>query len=266
VKSPTTLATLFSILLLSACGARSESSRAPTNTGGSDEGGAGGGSMAGRGGAGGGGTGGSGAGGTGGRGAGGGSGGTGGTGAGGGGSGGTGGAGNSDGGADGSVPDGPPITGSCAKYLGGPGAKSAWVSVGPDGKLVYKTINASGDRIMDFSHAGYRGGGVALPVVPMGEMIGPSGGPDDAPAIQAALNAVAAKPLVSGVRGAVVLKPGTYNLGATLSINASGVVLRGSGSGTGGTEIKLTGMPHDLFAIRGSGSWAVGPETTFTDA
>jgi hypothetical protein len=264
VKTPTTHVTLFSILLLSACGVRSESSGRPTNTGGSDEGGAGGdgggGPMAGRGGAGGGGTGGSGTSG------GGGTGGSGGSGAGGGGSGGDGGAGGSAGTADGSVPDRPPITGSCAKYLGGPGAKSAWVSVGPDGKLVYKTINANGDRIMDFSHAGYRAGGVALPVVPMQEMIGPSGGADDAPAIQAALNAVAAKPLVNGVRGAVVLKPGSYNLGATLTINASGVVLRGSGSGTGGTEIKMTGMPHDLFAIRGSGSWAVGPETTFTDA
>ena len=43
-------------------------------------------------------------------------------------------------------------------------AKSNWVYPGPDGKLVYKTI-AAGDKIMDFSHAGYMGGGVALPTV-----------------------------------------------------------------------------------------------------
>ena len=42
---------------------------------------------------------------------------------------------------------------------------SQWVYPGPDGKLVYKTTPA-GDRIMDFSYAGYMGGGVALPDVP----------------------------------------------------------------------------------------------------
>src|SRR5215213_5885931 len=119
---------------------------------------------------------------------------------------------------------------------------------------------------MDFSHAGYRGGGVALPVVPVQESIAPSGGADDAPAIQAALDAVAARPLMGGFRGAILLKPGSYNLGATLNIKASGIVLRGSGSAVGGTEVKMVGVPHDLFAMRGTGSWSVAAETTFTDA
>jgi hypothetical protein len=43
---------------------------------------------------------------------------------------------------------------------------SVWVYAQPDGKLGYKRT-ANGDRIMDFSHAGYRGGGVALPDVPV---------------------------------------------------------------------------------------------------
>src|SRR5687767_11558946 len=64
-------------------------------------------------------------------------------------------------------------------------AKSEWVSTGPDGKLVYKPTPA-GDRIMDFSHAGYMGGGVALPDVPVRKTVKPSGGEDDAGAIQAA--------------------------------------------------------------------------------
>ncbi len=38
-------------------------------------------------------------------------------------------------------------------------ATSEWVYPGPDRKLVYKTT-PTGDRIMDFSHAGYMGGGV----------------------------------------------------------------------------------------------------------
>src|SRR5512147_1649793 len=71
------------------------------------------------------------------------------------------------------------------------GVKSGWVHLGPDGKLVYRTTPA-GDRIMDFSHAGYMGGGVALPAVPTRRTVAPSDGPDDTAAIQAAIDAVAA--------------------------------------------------------------------------
>ena len=55
-------------------------------------------------------------------------------------------------------------------------AQSEWVGIGPDGRLVYKTT-PNGDRIMDFSSAGYMGGGVALPVVPVKTMKRP-GKPD----------------------------------------------------------------------------------------
>ena len=41
-----------------------------------------------------------------------------------------------------------------------------WVALGGTGKLEYKTT-PKGDRIMDFSHAGYMGGGVALPTLPV---------------------------------------------------------------------------------------------------
>src|SRR5205085_11984109 len=54
---------------------------------------------------------------------------------------------------------------------------SQWVSVGPDGKLQYKTL-PNGDHIMDFSWAGYMGGGVALPIVPVKVTVNPSGGDD----------------------------------------------------------------------------------------
>ena len=73
-------------------------------------------------------------------------------------------------------------------------AVSEWVHPGPDGKLVYKTT-AAGDRIMDFSHAGYMGGGVALPDVPVKRTVEPSGGEDDTAAIQAAIDEVSALPL-----------------------------------------------------------------------
>src|SRR6516225_1500692 len=68
--------------------------------------------------------------------------------------------------------------------------ESQWVHPGPDGKLVYKTTSR-GDRIMDFSSAGYMGGGVALPYVAVKRTVKPSGGADDTAAIQDAIDAVA---------------------------------------------------------------------------
>jgi hypothetical protein len=142
---------------------------------------------------------------------------------------------------------------------------SEWVRSGPDGRLTYKTL-PTGDRIMDFSSAGYRGGGVALPVVPVKQTVKPTG-VDDAAAIQSALDAVAKLPMVDGFRGAVLLAPGDFQCSRTLTLNASGVVLRGSGSGTNGTTLVLGGAPHLGIAVRGPGAVReVGERTVITDA
>jgi len=95
---------------------------------------------------------------------------------------------------------------------------------------------------MDFSSAGYQGGGVALPspaavvtVTPLG------GGADDTANIQDAINQVSSRtPDASGFRGAIQLSAGNFLVGQTLTISASGVVLRGSGSGLDGTIITNT--------------------------
>jgi hypothetical protein len=131
-------------------------------------------------------------------------------------------------------------------------ATSEWVHPGPDGKLVYKTT-PTGDRIMDFSHAGYMGGGVALPDAPVKRTLKPSGGEDDTALIQAAIDDVAALPSEGNFRGAVLLAPGTFPCSRTINITASGVVLRGSGSGADGkskTTIRMTGRPHVAIAVR----------------
>ncbi len=130
-------------------------------------------------------------------------------------------------------------------------ATSAWAHAGADGKLAYQTL-PTGDRIMDFSSAGYMGGGVALPDVPEKARVRPSG-LDDTTAIQAALDEVAALPLANGFRGAVVLESGEYRCEATLNLRASGVVLRGSGSGADGTSIVMLGKKHVAFALGASG-------------
>src|SRR5580700_10181084 len=91
-----------------------------------------------------------------------------------------------DGGAvpqDDSAPPRSPDAGSCAQYLGSSPA-SAWVYADANGKLRYKPLDANGDTIMDFSSAGYMGGGVALPTVSAEKTLTPSG-EDDTSAIQA---------------------------------------------------------------------------------
>src|SRR4051812_47212307 len=74
-------------------------------------------------------------------------------------------------------------------------AKSQWVSISGTGKLVYKTTE-QGDKIMDFSHAGYMGGGVRLPEAPVKITLEAITG-DNTAAIQQAINTVSAMPLVN---------------------------------------------------------------------
>lgn len=121
-----------------------------------------------------------------------------------------------------------------------PGPYSKWAHPGPDGKLVYATTPA-GDHIVDFSYAGYRGGGVALPNAPVAETLKPSGA-DDTPAIQAALDRVAAVAAKAGSPQALLLAPGTFHLSATIHLSASNLVLRGSGRDK--TTLQLIGTPH----------------------
>jgi hypothetical protein len=129
---------------------------------------------------------------------------------------------------------------------------SKWVYPGSDGKLVYKATDR-GDRIMDFSLAGYMGGGVALPDVPVKVTVQPGSGEDETAKIQSAIDEVAKMPLEDGFRGAVLLAPGTFTCSRTLSITASGIVLRGSGSGHGGTTIRMTGERHSAITVGGRG-------------
>jgi hypothetical protein len=147
-----------------------------------------------------------------------------------------------------------------------PTGQSAWVFFGPDHRLQYAP-DANGNTIMDFSSAGYGGGGIALPDVPTRMSVGPSGG-DDTAALQAALDAVAAMPVdAAGFRGALLLAPGSYTVSRSLRISASGVVLRGSGSGADGSVITMAGNPFTLLQVNGTGSPAsVGKSTPITDA
>jgi len=99
-----------------------------------------------------------------------------------------------------------------------------------DGCLTYEA-DANLNRIPDFSHAGYQGGGIAIPNVPVEQTISPIAG-DNTAHIQATIDAVGAMTMdANGFRGEVLLNPGTYEVSGELKLDVSGVVLRGSGDG-----------------------------------
>jgi hypothetical protein len=128
-----------------------------------------------------------------------------------------------------------------------------WVKPGPHGCLRYAEDDR-GNRVPDFSHSGYRSGGVPLPRVnaPAGVLpLMPGDGGDDTAAIQAAIDAVAALPLDErGMRGAVELGPGTFTVAGVLRLIQSGVVLRGHGSDPGsGTVLRGVGTPRALIQV-----------------
>ncbi len=151
-------------------------------------------------------------------------------------------------------------------------AKSEWVSLDANDKLQYQRL-PQGDQIMDFSHAGYKGGGIALPDVPVRVSVKPSGTGDDTKTIQAAIDQVSAmQPDKYGFRGAVLLTPGTFTCSETITITTSGVVLRGSGTGNEGpaSTIQMAGGKHTAIVVsrprnRGAGGVTESARTVLTD-
>ena len=106
---------------------------------------------------------------------------------------------------------------------------------------------------IDFSHAGYRGGGVAAPVVPALIRVEPGEG-DDTDRIMAALDHVAqTTPDARGRRGAVLLGAGEFQVEGQIRFEVGGVVLRGTGEGA--TTIVATGVDRrPLIAVGARGA------------
>ncbi len=152
---------------------------------------------------------------------------------------------------------------------------STLVQMGAGGKLAYTPYANTGqtnvvNTIPDFSHAGYKGGGVPLPAVPVAETVTPVSG-DARALIQSAIDRVSALPLnANGFRGAVLLKAGRYEVNGSLYVKASGVILRGEGQNTpdkGGTELVATSpTQHDFIQIQGTESSSETTTETVLDA
>ena len=148
-------------------------------------------------------------------------------------------------------------------FAGGAAASASWqselVSISPDGTLQYES-DEEGNRIPDFSHAGYHGGGVPLPEAPVVKTLGPVEG-DNTARIQEALDEVGRLPLdpATGLRGALMLEPGVYEVSDTLYIRQSGVVLLGYGQGddpVADTILRRTGTERGPVILAGASGQA----------
>jgi hypothetical protein len=90
----------------------------------------------------------------------------------------------------------------CAAVSAQQPGTSKWVYPDTKGRLQY-TADARGNRIMDFSHAGYKGGGVRIPDVRVVRTVKAITG-DNTAQIQAAIDEVSKlEPDTNGFRGAV---------------------------------------------------------------
>jgi hypothetical protein len=130
---------------------------------------------------------------------------------------------------------------------------SEYVYFGEQGKLQY-TPDSLGNVIPDFSHVGYMYGDEPIPDIPALVEISPVEG-DDGASIQAAIESLyEMDPGPDGFRGAVLLKKGTYEVGGSILINRSGIILRGEGDGEDGTVIIATGKGQRTLIRIGTGS------------
>jgi hypothetical protein len=121
---------------------------------------------------------------------------------------------------------------------------------------------ARAQTAIDFSYAGYGGGGVAPPSVAAVLAVRPSGG-DDTLLLQGAVDHLAALPLqANGFRGAVLLSAGRYQVSGRLQIRSSGVVLRGQA----GAVIVAAGQGRrTLIEAGATADPATGPAANITD-
>lgn len=106
------------------------------------------------------------------------------------------------------------------------------------GELRY-AADEKGNRVPDFSTAGYRGGGVAIPN-PKAVVYVPAGEGDQTQRIQAAIDYAANLKVDDNEPRAVLLGRGTFLVAGALYIRESNIVLRGSGQ-----ETKLLAAGHD---------------------
>src|ERR1043165_414003 len=142
---------------------------------------------------------------------------------------------------------------------------STWAFASANGRMLCQP-DALGNRILDYSMVGYKGGTMPIPDVTVKTNVAPGVG-DDTARIQGAINYVKTLPLdANGFRGAVLLSAGEYQISNSITIDASGIVLRGVDDGSdtntstilravgARTNASVSGDHAPLIIISGSGS------------
>ena len=141
-------------------------------------------------------------------------------------------------------------------------SESSLAYYGSAGRLLHP-LDALGNRIADFSMAGYRNGNEPIPDVTVAidpsrvVNVSPIAG-DDMATIQAAIDQVGAMPIdADGFRGVVQLSAGEFQISNQLLILDSGVVLRGVGDGDDpatNTILRGTGTTQRSIVVVGRAS------------
>lgn len=120
------------------------------------------------------------------------------------------------------------------------------VQMGKNGRLVYNP-DSLGNKVPDYSTCGYMAADEPIPDVPVRVVVNVANG-DATSRIQSALDYVATLPTNErGIRGAVLLGKGTFEVDGSLALKASGVILRGSGMGEDGTVLFAAGNDRETF-------------------
>ena len=114
-----------------------------------------------------------------------------------------------------------------------------YISINKTGNLVYHE-DEKGNKIPDFSYVGYHSGEKPIPKIPT--LITLKALPkDNTKNIQTAIDRLGQLTKdKDGFRGAILLKKGIYRVSGEISINKSGIVLRGEGNTKNGTILVAT--------------------------
>jgi hypothetical protein len=146
--------------------------------------------------------------------------------------------------------------------------QSKFVTFNPDGSLTYHPDD-KGNTIPDFSRVGYHEQDQPIPDVKVVKTIEAPKDGDARQLIQDAINEVSKLPAdANGIRGALLLKKGTYRIADSLALHTGGVVLRGEGDDKNGTVLIAAGKgQRTLLNVNGKKSLKPdGDKIAITDA
>lgn len=136
------------------------------------------------------------------------------------------------------------------------------ISVDSNGKLIY-TPDSKGNIVPDFSGVGYMNSELPIPTVAVVKTVNAVLG-DNLANIQNAINEVSIlTPDSNGFRGAILFKAGTYTISNSITISASGIVLRGEGfDGIGTNFVATKTSQHNLINFVGASGTSINSSST----